>query len=79
MGSIYRHNEGGAPLAVAECAHKLPWFTGLRDCCGSDILSGLTGRLTWFGFLVLRRLRIAVSGGNAGWIFWAVVMPWPVL
>ena len=35
MGSIYRHNEGGAPLAVAECALKeaLKWFS---DCCASD-------------------------------------------
>ena len=32
MGSIYRHNEGGAPLAVAECAHKLGGFrTALVD------------------------------------------------
>ena len=34
-GSIYRHNEGGAPLAVAECAHKLARYS-LHDCYASD-------------------------------------------
>ena len=58
MGSIYRHNEGGAPLAVAECALRFAGrlvarlmclckrsIESLRDCCGSDILSGLAGGL----------------------------------
>lgn len=76
MGSIYRHNEGGAPLAVAECALKeaLWWFS---DCCASDDPSsraskGLTvwpcGRAVGFRGWTWCRL-VPVDGGFCHGLF----------
>jgi hypothetical protein len=54
VGSIYRHNEGGAPLAVAECALKLGGFrTALVDGIREHwmfLLADWAGMSGLFGF-----------------------------
>ncbi len=66
VGSIYRHNEGGAPLAVAECALKarlvvrLHVNDGIRDCGETVLVGGLAG-------IVCGSLAFAFGSGLEGW------------
>jgi hypothetical protein len=75
VGSIYRHNEGGAPLAVAECAHKLGGFrTALVDGIRGKFrfLFGGLGSDVWFvygmlfGFVLIDVSFLAFAGFRFG-------------